>query len=61
MKTYTVKQRELTSDCWLIQIQGIEACKECDYWGTRDCDGKKILAQIAIGDYPESGIGKEAK
>ena len=61
MKTYTVKQSDLTSDCWLIQIQGIEACKECEAKGTKDCGGINILAQMDLGKYPRAGIGKRLK
>lgn len=58
MKAIKVNQAELTSDCWLIQIQGIEACEECEYKGTSDCGGKDIIKRIAEGKYPTAGIGK---
>ena len=58
MKAYTVKQGELTSDCWVIQIQGIEACKGCELKDTKDCGGIDIIAQIQTGTYPKTGIGE---
>lgn len=59
MKTYTVKQNKLTSDCWMIQIQGIEACKECEWKNTEDCGGKDIIKQIQKKAYPANGIGEQ--
>jgi hypothetical protein len=44
-----VDQRSLTSDCWPIQIEGIKACTECEFLGTKDCGGKRIRKQILKG------------
>jgi len=57
----TVNQNELTSDCWLIQFNGLEACKDCEYKGKRDCGGKSIIKRIANGKYPTAGIGTPVK
>ena len=40
-------QTNLTSECWLIQIEGIEACLTCEQYGSlekpgKECGGKKI-------------------
>ena len=45
-KVKTIDQSKLTSDCWLIQIYGIEACKTCEVRGTDECGGKEILKRI---------------
>jgi hypothetical protein len=42
VEIYTVKQSELTSECWLIQIQGLKACESCELKDTSHCGGEKI-------------------
>ena len=37
-----VKQSNLTSECWPVQVWGLDACKKCEYRGKRDCGGKQI-------------------
>jgi hypothetical protein len=37
-----IDQGKLTSDCWLIQINGLAACKGCEYLNKRHCGGKAI-------------------
>ena len=61
MKTHTIQQSELTSDCWLIQIQGVEACTSCEVKDTDECGGKEILKQVKAGTYPSEGKGKPIK
>ena len=61
IKAVTVNQSELTSECWMIQFQGIEACKRCEFKDTSDCGGKDILKRIAKGKYPTAGIGTPVK
>ena len=58
MKAVTVNQAELTSDCWLIQVWGIEACENCEVKDTDECGGKAILKRIANKKYPATGIGR---
>jgi len=38
----TIKQNNLTSECWTIQMQGIDACNTCKYKDTDECGGKEI-------------------
>ena len=38
-----IDQSKLTSDCWLIQINGLQACSECEFRNTKDCGGGKTL------------------
>ena len=42
MKSRTVKQSLLSAECLAIQILGIDACKDCEFLGKRDCGGKNI-------------------
>lgn len=53
-----VNQSEMTSDCWLIQFRGLDACTTCEFKRTADCGGKAILKKIKAGAYPKEGIGK---
>lgn len=61
MKTIIINQAELTSDCWMIQFRGIEACEECKYKNTSKCGGKNIIKRIGEGKYPTAGIGTPVK
>jgi hypothetical protein len=38
----SIKQSDLTGECWIVQFSGIKACEECEYLNTSDCGGKKI-------------------
>ena len=38
----TIKQSELTAECWLVQIWGSDVCKTCDVRNTSECGGKHI-------------------
>lgn len=38
-----IPQSKLTSECWLVQFRGFEACKDCEVKGTPDCGGKSII------------------
>lgn len=37
-----VDQDALSSECWMIQIIGIDACTACNYRDTDECGGKNI-------------------
>lgn len=39
----TVKQADLTGECWLVQMHGTSYCSQCEAYGTPDCGGKEIL------------------
>ena len=41
-----IDQGKLTSDCWLIQFEGLRACKTCKIRGTKDCGGGKTLKRM---------------
>jgi hypothetical protein len=35
-------QGKLSSECWLVQTEGLDACKHCSVRGTSECGGKRI-------------------
>lgn len=43
MKAKTVRQSDLTGECWSVQVWGKEKCKTCEFRNTEDCGGKNIL------------------
>ena len=42
MKMKTIKQLGLSSECFSVQIWGLEHCKTCEYRDTDECGGKNI-------------------
>ena len=42
MKVRTVHQSNLSSECLMVQIWGLEFCKTCEYRDSKKCGGKKI-------------------
>jgi hypothetical protein len=40
MKCKVISQKMLSTECW---SWGTGACEDCDYRGTKECGGKKIL------------------
>jgi hypothetical protein len=43
MRTKIISQKMLSTECWSVQVWGIEACENCDYQHTEECGGKQIL------------------
>ena len=41
-----VDRSTLTSECWSIQFDGLEACTTCGYVGTPECGGVRIRARL---------------
>jgi hypothetical protein len=46
VETVEVDQSQLTSECWLIQIQGLKACQKCEFLNKNGCGGKKIRKHL---------------
>ena len=42
MESKTIKQSELSSECWSIQMWGKEACETCNIKDTSECGGATI-------------------
>lgn len=57
-KCYTVKQSEMTADCFFVQVRGLAACESCEQLGRKECGGVAVREKIKAGGYPPDGIGK---
>ena len=55
-RTKTINQKDLTPDCWPVQIWGIGHCKTCEFLHTRECGGKNIRKAIMDGEFPMDGL-----
>jgi hypothetical protein len=42
-KAHTIRQADMTGECWAVQFEGKEACKKCEFSGTKECGGKAII------------------
>jgi len=51
-----IYQKDLTSDCWPIQVWGLSNCRKCEYLATEDCGGQRIRKKILAGKYPLHGL-----
>jgi len=38
----SIPQSELTSECWLVQMSGLDRCFKCEFVDTDECGGKDI-------------------
>jgi hypothetical protein len=38
----TIRQGQLSSECWTVQMWGTAACDTCEYRDTDECGGKAI-------------------
>jgi hypothetical protein len=50
METKIIKQSELTSECFVIQMWGIESCDSCEYLNTDECGGQEIREKLLKGE-----------
>lgn len=41
-KIVTMKQADLSDECWMVQMFGLSHCRDCEFKNTRDCGGKNI-------------------
>lgn len=41
-----IDQSTLTSDCWLVQFNGLSACKTCELKDTTECGGGETLKKL---------------
>jgi hypothetical protein len=53
VETQEVPQSALTSDCWMVQFRGIEACVDCEYLKKPDCGGGLTLMGIIGAEHLE--------
>lgn len=59
IKTRMIPQKDLTSECWTVQMQGLGACKTCPYRGTKECGGKNIIRTMRNLKGKRVPLGKE--
>jgi len=38
----SIPQSELTAECWLVQMSGLDRCKLCEFVDTEECGGADI-------------------
>lgn len=43
IKKHVVDSSRLSSECWSVQFRGFAACKSCEFKGTKDCGGQRII------------------
>jgi len=43
METKKIDTDMLSDECWTIQMWGKESCFVCEFYGTKECSGKKII------------------
>ena len=55
-KIKRIYQKDLTSDCWLVQVWGLPYCRMCEYLATDECGGYRIRKKILTGKYPVHGL-----
>jgi len=46
MQQRTIKQSNLTAECWNIQVWGIVACTNCEFRCTSECGGQEIRKKL---------------
>lgn len=44
-----IDQSTLTTDCWMVQFRGLDACDECEYRDTNECGGGDTLEEMKGG------------
>lgn len=44
METFIISGGELTSECWTVQMKGVDACETCELKDTDECGGQEIRA-----------------
>lgn len=52
----TVRQADLTSECWTVQVWGLDACKDCEFLNTEDCGGKSVREAMLAGKRDSTGL-----
>jgi len=43
-----IDQSKMTSDCFMIQFSGLEACSKCEYKNTKECGGGQTLKNLKL-------------
>jgi hypothetical protein len=63
VKTKRIYQKDLTSDCWPVQVWGLPYCSGfgdyenmCEFLATDECGDQIIRKRILSGKYPVNGL-----
>jgi|GEM_PF-1004232 len=63
VRTKKVYQKDLSSDCWPVQVWGLPYCsgfgdyeQMCEFLATDECGGQGIRKKILAGRFPLSGL-----
>lgn len=58
-RTKIVNRRDLTSECWHIQVWGLPYCRTCKYLATEECGGISLRKKMFSGNFPLNGLPKD--
>lgn len=50
-----INQNALTGDCWTVQMNGLDACADCEFYGTKRCGGGATLMHMIIDYFDNYG------
>jgi hypothetical protein len=63
VKTKRIYQKDLTSECWSVQVWGLPYCSGfgdyenmCEFLASDECGGQRIRKRILSGKYPLDGL-----
>jgi len=63
VRTKRVYQKDLSSDCWPVQVWGLPYCsgfgdyeQMCEFLATDECGGQGIRKKILTGKYAKNGL-----
>lgn len=63
LRVKRIYQKDLTSDCWPVQVWGLPYCSGfgdyegmCEYLASEECGGQGIRKRILAGKYPLNGL-----
>jgi len=56
VRTKRIHQKDLTPECWSIQVWGLPYCRTCEYLATEDCEGYDVRKKILSSEFPSNGL-----
>jgi len=61
IETRLIPQNHLTSECWMVQFKGLDACKTCEFKDTPECGGKEIRKKLMNVKGYKVPLGRDIK
>lgn len=65
MRAKFIYQKDLTPDCWRVQVWGLPYCSGfgdykdmCYFLATNECEGQSIRKKILTGQFPKDGLSE---